>query len=98
MISLETIDAEIIELEKKDTSYAVIERLAWLYIVRDHLTETPVVVSERVVTGAETPFLAAFNGTMISEASEVLNEHFEAIRALYPREYQAVVDRLNQLK
>lgn len=37
MVSIETIEEEIINLEKRDTSYAVCERLAWLYIVRDHL-------------------------------------------------------------
>lgn len=37
MVSIETIEEEILNLEKRDTSYAVCERLAWLYIVRDHL-------------------------------------------------------------
>lgn len=37
MVSIETIEEEILDLEKRDTSYAVCERLAWLYIVRDHL-------------------------------------------------------------
>lgn len=37
MVSIETIEEEILDLEKRDTSYAVCERLAWLYTVRDHL-------------------------------------------------------------
>ena len=37
MVSIEIIEEEILDLEKRDTSYAVCERLAWLYIVRDHL-------------------------------------------------------------
>lgn len=37
MVSIEIIEEEILNLEKRDTSYAVCERLAWLYIVRDHL-------------------------------------------------------------
>ena len=39
MISLETIDKTILEHESKDTTYANCEKLAWLYIVRDHLRE-----------------------------------------------------------
>ena len=30
MVSIETIEEEILNLEKRDTSYAVCERLAWL--------------------------------------------------------------------
>lgn len=37
MVSIEIIEEEILDLEKRDTSYAVCERLAWLYTVRDHL-------------------------------------------------------------
>lgn len=42
MVSIETIEEEILDLEKRDTSYAVCERLAWLYIVRDHLKKPTV--------------------------------------------------------
>lgn len=34
MVSIEIIEEEILDLEKRDTSYAVCERLAWLYTVR----------------------------------------------------------------
>lgn len=36
-VSIETIEEEIPDLEKRGTSHAVCERPAWLYIVRDHL-------------------------------------------------------------
>ena len=38
MINTDELDKEILMLEKKDTTYANCERLAWLYIVRDHIT------------------------------------------------------------
>lgn len=41
MVSVEDIDREILELERRDTSYAVVERLCWLYVVRDHLCDAP---------------------------------------------------------
>lgn len=37
MISIETLEKTILEHESKDTTYANCEKLAWLYIVRDHL-------------------------------------------------------------
>ena len=50
MLSLETVEQEILELEKRDTTYAVCERLAWLYVVRDHMTGEP--AHEASVTSA----------------------------------------------
>ena len=44
MIDLETVENEINKIEVTcDTSFRACERLAWLYIVRDHLrpTQTP---------------------------------------------------------
>lgn len=41
LISLETIEREIDELEARETSYRVCERLSWLYVCRDHLRPTP---------------------------------------------------------
>lgn len=51
MVSIEIIEEEILDLEKRDTSYAVCERLAWLYTVRDHLKKPTVddaVVEQRI--------------------------------------------------
>lgn len=59
MVSIETIEEEILNLEKRDTSYAVCERLAWLYTVRDHLKKPTVdatVMEQRItdeLTGSE---------------------------------------------
>lgn len=59
MVSIEIIEEEILDLEKRDTSYAVCERLAWLYTVRDHLKKPTVddaVAEQRItdeLTGSE---------------------------------------------
>lgn len=59
MVSIEIIEEEILDLEKRDTSYAVCERLAWLYTVRDHLKKPTVddaVMEQRItdeLTGSE---------------------------------------------
>lgn len=55
MVSIETIEEEILNPEKRDTSYAVCERLAWLYIVRDHLKKP---------AADDTAAMAAWNGLL----------------------------------
>ncbi len=96
MVNLETVNQEILDLEKKDTSYATCERLAWLYIVKDHLTpEQP-----RAITGrmAGSDFLQAASGVDVEALLGVLDEHLQSVRILYPAEYKAVVDRVRALK
>lgn len=39
MLDCELILDEIEEMESKETSYETIQKLAWLYIVKDHLDE-----------------------------------------------------------
>lgn len=54
MVSIETIEEEILNLEKRDTPYAVCERPAWPYIVRDHPkkpTADATVMEQRITDG-----------------------------------------------
>lgn len=37
MLDLDIILEEIEEMENRETSYATIQKLAWLYIVKDHI-------------------------------------------------------------
>lgn len=98
MISLEMIESEIIELEKRDTSYAVMERLAWLYIVRDHLNTGGAAEGRRTdsMTGGE--FIQACSDVPYTALMDILAEHMEAVRAVFPAEYKAVIRRINELK
>ena len=97
MVSLETIEREIQELEARgDTTYAVCERLAWLYVCRDHLR--PTIAESRVTQqlgGSE--FLEACSGVPYPSLMRVLDEHMSAIRVVYGREYDAVMERIKSL-
>ena len=42
IISIDEVNKTIIELEQHDTTYATCEKLAWLYIVKDHIDATHV--------------------------------------------------------
>lgn len=95
MVSLETIEREISELEAaRDTSYRLCERLAWLYIVRDHL-RPPRDDRTQAMGGSE--FLEAASGVPYTQLMRVLDDHMEAIRIIQPRQYDAVMDRIRQL-
>ena len=98
MINLETIEREISELEtRRDTTYSTCERLAWLYVVRDHLL--PVAApSEEAVRSSGSDFLDACDGVPVSALMGVINEHVEAVRILYPKEYDSLLRRIHALK
>lgn len=98
MMSIEEVERTILELEKRDTTYATCERLAWLYIVHDHLTQRIVQEKARAAEMEGSPFLSACSGAEISEILRVLNEHMDAVRVIYPKEYEAVVKRISALK
>ena len=96
MINLDTIEQEIITLESKDTSYAVAERLAWLYIVRDHLRSADDDNSTGDLIGSE--FAKACSNVPINSLMQILSEHMEAIKLLYPKEYENIITKIKSLK
>ena len=91
MIDVSVIEDEISALEEEETTYETCERLACLYTVRDHLlvkqpsTETP------------SEFLTVAVGVPTPDLMRVMNEHMEALRVVYPTEYEAVVGRIKSL-
>ena len=97
MLSLETVEQEILELEKRDTTYAVCERLAWLYVVRDHMTGEP--AREASVTSAMSgsEFLEAASGVDHESLMRVLDEHMDCARTVCPKEYEAVMSKIRSL-
>lgn len=100
MVSIETIEQEIIELEKRDTSYAVCERLAWLYTVHDHLKakNMPVVSEVRKsgkLTGSE--FLEVASEVDYVELMRVIDNHMTCIKTVCPKEYDAVMSQIRML-
>lgn len=98
MINLSEIENTILDLEQRDTTYSVCERLAWLYIVRDHLS-APVTrtAAERELTEqySGSDFLQAASGKPVDHVLRVIDEHMEAIRIIYPKEYDAIIQKLN---
>lgn len=89
MINIDEIESEIKKLENGDLNYPNIQKLSWLYTVRDHIDDTI-----RDVGGNE--FLDSCNGCDKNKFFDVMSEHFDAIKILHPKEYNAVIERLSR--
>jgi transcriptional/translational regulatory protein YebC/TACO1 len=98
MLSVDTIEAEILELESNDTTYAVCSKLADLYTVRDHIKSKA--IAETNEAGIEydtgTEFADAVNGKCYSDVFPVLDELMETIRLLQPRVYASAITKIKQ--
>lgn len=95
MIDIDTIEREILDLEKHDTTYATIERLAWLYTVRDHMMKTETNARTGRFVGDD--FSSVCSDVPIDSLVNIIAEHMEAIRVVYPREYDAIIQKISKL-
>ena len=101
MVSLETIEREIDELLTKDTSYAVCERLCWLYTVRNNLRGLNAHEDmEQGLTGhlEGSEFLETVSDVPYEPLMKVLDEHMTALKVVQPKEYAAVLAKINELR
>lgn len=92
MINLEEIDKAILELESHDTTYATCEKLAWLYIVKDHISGNT--LTRKATPNYQSEFLAAATNCEIDRLMKILDEHFEVVKAIFPKEYEKVIQRI----
>ena len=93
MISLDEINKSIDELMNQQASYQVCERLACLYTVRDHLTAEPQTVNTFCrCEGSE--LHDTVSGKDINKVLDILGEHLCAVKCVFPKEYDAVINRL----
>nr|DAO63050.1 MAG TPA: hypothetical protein [Caudoviricetes sp.] len=99
MLNLDEINNEILMLEtKRDTTYSVIEKLAPLYIVRDHLTgATPVTQPVPLDVNGETDFLQAVSGKDSVQVFTVIDELMSTIQATNYRLYEAVMRKVSNI-
>ena len=96
MISIEEVNGEIAKLESQTATMVTVEKLASLYVVRDHLTISP----STPVTGSEIPhgdseYFCACAGKTVTEVMGVMDELMDALMIMQPRLYSAVLARLN---
>ena len=100
MLNIDEINSEILMLEtKRDTTYSVIEKLAPLYIVRDHLTGTvPVVQPVPLEVNVDSEFLEAVSGKDSVQVFAVMDELMSTIQATNQRLYNAVMRKIGEIE
>jgi hypothetical protein len=105
MIDKGEISAEIEKLEQGRTTYANCEKLSILYNVRDHIGNVSQ-AQVRSKSDATEPqpsfsrasdFATACEGVSKERIVEVFDEHMDAVRVLYPKEYSAILRKLVEI-
>lgn len=94
------ITKEIDRLENAETNWQNIERLSWLYAVRDHMagdSANVVHVTQDAMPDYAGEFGQAVSGKNIDGIMNILSEHMAVIKVLHPKEYKAVLDRIAEI-
>lgn len=98
MLNIDEINGEIARLERQPLTYVTVERLAWLYIVRDHtvLASEPLVKTntEKTAPGGDSDFCKACEGKSIESVMDVVDELMDTLHVMQPRVYNAVMQKL----
>lgn len=102
MISLEQLSGEIAVLEDEKPTHMTMQKLAALYIVRDHmvLESTPgVTVTAGVVPAldADTEFAHLVSGRDTGEVLKVVSELMDTLQIMMPKLYDGVIQKLGEL-
>lgn len=100
MISMEQINGEIAVLEDEKPTHVIMEKLANLYIVREHMQIQPDIAPNSKIMPqieAKSEFMGVCASKDINAVLGVLDEHFEAIKLLYPKEYNSIIEKIKAL-
>ena len=112
MIDLQEIRETIDEIKRHGTTIGQAEKLALLYIAAEHMereeaTRRPNDEDARGYAQAAAParlnveprseFLAVCQDAPTEGVLRIIDEHMEAIRVLYPKEYAAILSRIREL-
>lgn len=96
MIDIQGIEDEIRRIEKEQTTMQSCSKLAVLYSVLDHnKPDKPDKLSNYSYGSSE--FLMVISQAPIDKALNILDEHMEAIKLLYPKEYSIIIRKIKEL-
>ena len=90
---LEDIIEEIEKLEQADFNCNNVQKLSWLYIVRDHM-KSPV---KGTMPDGESEFRQCSCGKDIESVMLIIDEMMEATQVLNPRMYENVLARIGEI-
>ena len=102
LISMEQISGEISALEEEKPTHVVMQKLAALYTVRDHMiieaqpTSPAVVVSETIPDmGIGNEFTDLIQGRDTKEIISIMSELMDALQVANPRLYSSVMRKID---
>ena len=90
MIDIDEINSEIAKLESMPLSYTTLERLSWLYTVKDHNTYKP---SGEIPKG-KSEYMCACSKKTVNDVMIVMDELMGTLAVIQPRLYSAVMEKL----
>lgn len=103
-MNMQEIDNEIAKLEHSDTTWSNCEKLSVLYGVKNGIisvnanTEAPIEQKKEIAYSyANSEFIAVVQGVQLEPLLEILDEHFEVVKLLFPKEYDAVIQKIKDL-
>lgn len=85
MLDMVEINDVIEKLENADMTMGTCEKLSVLYNVRDHHSKA---------RSSRCEIVSALQENKSDDIMKVLEEHFEAVRLLYPKEYEMVLRKI----
>lgn len=94
-MNVSEINTAIERLEKSETNYENCSKLSILYIIRNNLDKKAEDVA--VYSNGTSEFLQALNGAPYNEVMNIIDEHLECVKLLYPKEYTAIINKIKQL-
>ena len=98
-MNIREIEQEITKLERADTTWANIQKLSWLYIVRENAKSTKTATcAATTFPQLDGSFGAEISGKDISEVVEILDEHMMVVKVLMPKEYSTVLEQIKNKK
>ena len=94
MINLDEINVEIEKLENQPVTYTNIQRLSWLYTVRDHnmIGQKPSISG--TIPDGDSEFMCACRCGSVESIMSIMDELMDTINVLQPRLYDAVMQKL----
>jgi hypothetical protein len=92
---IDKINTEIAKLEDMDTTYSNCEKLAYLYIVRDHLTDKAPTMTRSI--GDTSDFLRATEGKSTADILSVMDELMETLKVVNEKVYNSVMLKIQRI-
>lgn len=98
LANISDVEREIAALESKQPTMPVIEKLALLYIVLEHNQEKNTKAKryskEYSRSAGSSEFKQAALSIDFESLVDILDKHMECIKVLYPKEYDAIMQRI----